>query len=273
MAATNGEHNFVFKGINDTLVEVYFDMVKRERHSLELFYEVWGSHDAAYGAMGSRAEYLGELPDVFTLGRTWSRFGAWTDHSYKVKTYLPTGTEIVFEFNATDIIEFRFSGPYGEMLETNVTCYSQAFEAPINGTYVFGFSVDEPKTAVISFRCRAVVAPKPLTPVDGFGVFYGTVEHMETGLRYWFPPEGRRDINPDRFTRPIHFPVILLSGDDPQAARRMPPLPSRGAENEDDPSPRRGLHEAGQRHALPVERRVPVQPHREDTRIPVRLVD
>ena len=188
MAATNGEHNFVFKGINDTLVEVYFDMVKRERHSLELFYEVWGSHDAAYGAMGSRAEYLGELPDVFTLGRTWSRFGAWTDHSYKVKTYLPTGTEIVFEFNATDIIEFRFSGPYGEILETNVTCYSQAFEAPINGTYVFGFSVDEPKTAVISFRCRAVVAPKPLTPVDGFGVFYGTVEHMETGLRYWFPP-------------------------------------------------------------------------------------
>lgn len=222
MATTKGEHNFVFTGIDDTLVDVDFDIVKQERGDFELVFEIWGSHSSAFGGMGSRAKYMGEIPDYYVLGRTWSQSGAWTDHSYKIKTYLSTGTDIIYEFNATDVVVFRFSGPYSEIQETKETYCSQTFKAPINGTYVFEFSVEKPKTAILSFRCRAVATAQPLTPKDGCGVFYGKIEPAQTELRYSFPPRVSEIVNltgllDQSLFPPSSSPVMILEqiGKDP----------------------------------------------------------
>ncbi len=155
-APLRGTYAFRFSADPSFFAEVVFgcDRVAKEYKPL-LFVEE-GSHSSDTGGMGTVSVRPMPLPDNFTVGRTWSEFGAWTDHAYRFKTTMYKDDVILFGFDASEPINFNFV--YGNEPRTIVGLESAAsFEAAYMveraGTYVFTFDVDAPRTSVVAFRC------------------------------------------------------------------------------------------------------------------------
>lgn len=154
IALTRGEYNFMFNATPPTSANVTLNIWRAERDAENVLFFERGGHSSAVGGMGSECFYPRELPKRRVLGRTWSKSGAWTDHSYSFKTTLEEGTMIRFGFNSTTPINFSLSNRTDTIMGvTTEFTHTQDYVVPTTGGYTFRLSVDEPRTAVVSFRC------------------------------------------------------------------------------------------------------------------------
>lgn len=153
MALTRGEYNFVFNATQHTSANVSLNVWRIERNEENVLFLERGSHSSDFGGMGTLCFYPRELPERIVLGRTWSRSGAWTDHSYTFKATLMESTIIRFGFNSTQPINFSLSNRTDRILGVTGFTYTQEYVVPVTGDYTFSLGVDKPRTAVVSFKC------------------------------------------------------------------------------------------------------------------------
>jgi len=155
IALTRGEYNFVFNETPPTSANVTINIWRIERDKENVLFIERGRHSSDFGGMGSMCFYPRELPWRIVLGRTWSKFGAWTDHSYTFRTTLNEGTVLRFGFNSTQPIDFSLSNRTDRVMMVTRFTHSQEYVVSATGDYTFSLSVDKPRTAVVSFRCAS----------------------------------------------------------------------------------------------------------------------
>jgi len=186
IALTRGEYNFVFNATPPTSANVTINIWRIETDKENVLFIERGSHSSDLGGMGSLCFYPRELPRRIVLGRTWSKFGAWTDHSYTFKTTLNEGTVLRFGFNSTQPIDFILLNRTDRVMMVTGFTYTQEYVVPATGDYTFSLSVDKPRTAVVSFRCAS-----PNYSVQQLGgnytIIFGSFSEAEPE-GYIFPP-------------------------------------------------------------------------------------
>lgn len=133
---------------------------------LSLHYE--GHHSGNFGGMGSASILPIDLPQTFTVGRTWVN-ETWTDHAHYYGLIMHPNDKICFSFNATEPIRFKFvlskselpkdrfamwsMVEHGTILvdEPSAISYHSEFVAQENGAYIFVFQIDKPNSASVTF--------------------------------------------------------------------------------------------------------------------------
>ncbi|MCK4583523.1 hypothetical protein KAU18_09445 [Candidatus Bathyarchaeota archaeon] len=153
IALTRGEYSFVFNAAPPTLANVTFNLWRIARNKENVLFLKRGSHSSDLGSMGTMCFYPRELPERIVLGRTWSKWGAWTDHSYTYRTTLMKGTVIRFGFNSTQPINLSLSNRTDGIMWVTAFTHTQEYMVTATGDYTFSLSVDKPRTALVSFRC------------------------------------------------------------------------------------------------------------------------
>ena len=153
IALTRGEYSFVFDATPPTSANVTLNMWRITRDKENVLFLERGKHSSHLGSMGSVRFYPRELPTRIVLGRTWSEYGAWTDHSYTFKTPLMEGTVLRFGFNSTQPINFSLSNRTDRIMRVTEFTHTQEYAVPATGDYTFSLSVDDLGTALVSFRC------------------------------------------------------------------------------------------------------------------------
>lgn len=185
-----GTYTFLFDADQTVWAQVRFDCQKIPIDLTELFFIEKGSHSTDFGGMGSESIYPMPLPSKIVIGRTWSVSGAWTDHSYSYKTELNEGDLISMQYNATQPISFIYRSENGVIQSVTGYSYEAIYEVESNGTHSFEFDVEEPKTAIVSFRCERIRGSSFISPrFDDHPVsFYFYQETMIQKDRPRFPP-------------------------------------------------------------------------------------
>ena len=92
------------------------------------------------------------------VGRTWADSdGPWTDHSYKFKAYLLTGTRILVDLYATSPLQLKFSVD-GRVLYDydDVVMFSEIITIPVTGSYTISLRVDRGNTSTVNMTCKYV---------------------------------------------------------------------------------------------------------------------
>jgi len=184
IALKAGVYNFTFT-TNAPQTIVTFDAGKI-RYDLRdvLFMKSEGVSGSA-GGISVGSFYSEPLPGSFIVGRSWYN-SIWTDRSYSFSTTLDLGTVITYGYNATEPISFSLASDSGTLDKHNdLYSYRRTYSVPSTGKYTFSFDLDQPNTAIVSFRCRAS------SPV-GYGDQATALdeETMVEGVRsyYSFPP-------------------------------------------------------------------------------------
>lgn len=153
IALTRGEYSFVFNAPPPTSANLTLNIWRITRDTENVLFIERGSHSSDLGSMGTMCFYPRELPERIVLGRTWSKFGAWTDHSYTFKTTLNEGTVLRFGFNSTQHINLSLSNRTDGIMRVTAFTHTQEYMVTATGDYTFSLSVDKPRTAGVSFRC------------------------------------------------------------------------------------------------------------------------
>jgi hypothetical protein len=223
-----GTYTFLFDADPTMWARVRFDCQRIPLDVTELFFYEKGSHGGDHGGIGSESIYPMPIPSKIVIGRTWSESGAWTDHSYSYRTELNEGDLISMQYNATQPISFIYRNEYGVIQSVTGYSYEAIYEVESNGTHSFEFDVEDPKTAIVSFRCERMRGSSPeASRIGGLPVaFYLFKESIVQKDRPRFPPRfevtrlrGRLNVTlfpvkyEDRFTddeKIVHRNVIVF---------------------------------------------------------------
>jgi len=159
-----GTYVFLFDAKPTSLAEVKFNCQKITTKTMDLLFMEEGSHSTDTGGMGSSTFYPQPLPSKIVIGRTWSKSGAWTDHSYSYKTELNEDDLIRIQYNATQSIHFSYKSKNKVIESVNKYSFETIYEVASNGTHSFEFDVEEPKTAIVSFKCEKIKGSHYIAP-------------------------------------------------------------------------------------------------------------
>jgi hypothetical protein len=151
-----GTYTFLFDADRTVWAQVRFDCQKIPIDLKELFFIEKGGHSSNFGGIWSESICSMVLPSKIVIGRTWSESGAWTDHSYSYETELNEGDLISIHYNATQPIQFSYRNKNKIIQSVTGYSYEAVYEVESNGTHSFEFDVEEPKTAIVSFRCEKI---------------------------------------------------------------------------------------------------------------------
>ena len=182
-----GAYTFLFDADRTVWAQVRFDCQKILIDLTDLFFIEEGSHGSDFGGMGSGSIYPMSLPSKIVIGRTWSESGAWTDHSYSYKTELNEGDLISIQYNSTQQISFHYRCKNKVIQSVTEYSYEAVYEVELNGTHTFEFAVEEPKTAIVSFRCEKTRGSSSIAPDNRPVSFYLYKETTQKD-RPRFPP-------------------------------------------------------------------------------------
>ncbi len=159
-----GTYIFLFDARPNVWAEVKFNCQKIPAKTMDLLFMEKGSHSGAMGGISSMPFYPQPLPSNRVIGRTWSKSGAWADHSYSYETELYEGDLIRVQYNATQPINFNYKHKK-RVIESVKNCsFDAIYEVESNGTHSFQFSIEKPKTAIVSFRCEKIEGPSYILP-------------------------------------------------------------------------------------------------------------
>jgi hypothetical protein len=151
-AGFRGAYNILFEADNETLSAVEFNGARLPPRDELLFMEK-GSHSSSSGGMGSMSFSPKPLPGKIIIGRTWSKFGAWTDHSYTYTAHLEEGDAIRFQYNATNSVNVTVTLGGVPLAYYTALSLDEEITMSMSGELKVAFSVDEPRTAIVSARC------------------------------------------------------------------------------------------------------------------------
>jgi hypothetical protein len=223
-----GTYTYLFDADRTVWARVRFDCQRIPLDVTELYFIEKGSHGSDFGGMGSESIIPMPLPSKIVIGRTWSESGAWTDHSYSYQTELDEGDLISMQYNATQPISFIVRNENRVIQSMTGYSYEAIYEPESNGTHSFEFDVEEPKTAIVSFRCEKIRGSSSETSrIDDLPVtFYLFKESIIQKDRTRFPPRfevtrlrGKLNVTifpvkyEDRFTddeKIVHRKVIVF---------------------------------------------------------------
>jgi hypothetical protein len=99
------------------------------------------------------------LPEKFTVGRTWSTQGDWTDTTYSYMTVFQVDDIIRFGFNASKPINFRFVKQGSPILTyelESAKSYDTCYRVESTEEYRFEFDIEPPDTSVVTFWCEMI---------------------------------------------------------------------------------------------------------------------
>jgi hypothetical protein len=151
-AGFRGTYSVLFEADNETLTTVEFDAARLPPRDELLFMER-GSHSSSSGGMGSVSFLPRPLPREIIIGRTWSKYGAWTDHSYTYTARLEDGDVIRLQYNATNRINVTVTLGGAPVMEYTAFSLDEEITLSEAGNVKITFSVGEPETAIVSARC------------------------------------------------------------------------------------------------------------------------
>ena len=188
MALRRGEYYFVFSLDYKEKSNATFNLRRVSLSKEDVLFTKSCSIESGFGGMSWFSTVLSPPPKRFVVGRTWGD-NAWGDASWSFNTTLHAGALIDFGFNATEPIEFSFSGLSGAITATDsLYYYHKTYEIPSTGNYVFNFGIDKPKTAIVAFRCKTL-SGEPVYLKDEPAATIGlATETNEPKFDYSFPP-------------------------------------------------------------------------------------
>lgn len=152
-AGFRGTYRVLFEADNETLSTVEFNAARLPPRDDLLFMER-GSHSSSSGGMGSMSFSPKPLPGKIPIGRTWSKFGAWTDHSYTYTAHLEEGDAIRLQYNATNRINVTVTFGGAPLMDSTGFSLDEEIALSESGDVKIIFSIGEPETAIVSAICR-----------------------------------------------------------------------------------------------------------------------
>ncbi len=183
---TRGLYSFIVSPSTQNPAEVTLNIWRIGWNPSVVLFKSSGGASSAFGGVGWGSFYMEPLPRSFVVGRTWYN-DAWTDKSLSFSTKLKVGAKIEYEYNASQPIEFAFSGN-GDS-KSNLYHYSSNFTAPSTGEYSFSFDAPQGTTSIVSFRCTVANTSMIDYSNGGYAALLFDTQPTELELSYPFPPE------------------------------------------------------------------------------------
>ena len=159
IAAHRDIYRIKFEADPSVLADVVLYIARMRREPEPLLFDEKRSQSSLLWADLSIIRQATTLPEKFTVGRTWSTQGDWTDTVYSYLTVYQVDDIIRFGFNASKPINFRFINQGSQILTyelESAKSYDTCYRVESTEEYRFEFDIETPDTSVVTFWCEMI---------------------------------------------------------------------------------------------------------------------